>query len=135
MLLAEVTDLDAWGRLVNQVGFPISLFIFAAIALIWLARTYGPTFKDESMSRTTLNKTLTEHIPQQSDTLRILATQGSDFIREVHNTKEAAAEISYAMEALASDDSESKKKDVERYARRAREKLGLDRKKSSDSDS
>jgi len=136
MVLPDWTLKEA-GDFVNQVGIPISLFVFAAICIIWYARTFGPAHKAKIDSDKKLSETLTEHIPKQTETLRALhegitesRNIGSDVIREIHNTKQAASELSYGLEAIAG----GKPADVERYMARARQRLGLDKKKPSDSD-
>ena len=84
--------------------------------------------------------TLKEQVPKQTETLGTLSElvresrdHGSDIVREVANTKAAAGEISFAMEAMA----DAKPEDVRRYMARARQRLGIEQKpaKKSDSDS
>ena len=136
MLISEWTLKEA-GDFINQVGFPISLFVFAAICIIWYARTFGPGHKAKIDADRKLSETLTEHIPKQTETLRVLhegitesRNIGSDVIKEIHNTKQAAGELSYGIEAM----SIGKPEDVSRYMARARQRLGIDGKKKADSD-
>ena len=73
--------------------------------------------------------TLTEHLPQQTETLKVMQatltesrTKDSEIFRQMNSCKEAGGELSYSLEALATD---ANRKEVERYANRARQKLGI----------
>lgn len=130
--------------LLGGIGSAIS------VAVAWLAKVVWARIeaywakrdaRDEALAskQEKLVETLTVHAPKHTellqnmnDTQRQIADdiaesrkRDSDFIREVHQTKEAAVELSYGLEALAVEDILRRKEETERYMRRARERLGV----------
>lgn len=145
MMLADMTAWDFlstnWGSvaiLLTAVGGGITAFAGAigyGIHVAW-------TFVSDKLNllvtdHRELVSTLKAQIPKQTETLGTLSElvqesrdRGRDIVREVANTKAAAGEISYAMEAMA----EAKPDDVKRYMSRARQRLGIEKKPARDSD-
>ena len=142
---------DNWGSIVimlGAVGTGIMTFGGALGYGIRVAWTFvADQIKILVNGHGELVTTLKENIPRQTETLGTMSElvresrdHGSEVINqikatnaEVQNTKAAAGEISFAMEALA----DAKPEDVRRYMARARQRLGIEKKpaKQSDSDS
>ena len=90
MLFAEGNwaDPDTIARLINQVGFPISLFVFGAVIVVYLLRTYGPSYKAKLEADKKLVEVISENHPKVTETLRILSEKSSDVVRKVGSVQE-----------------------------------------------
>ena len=158
MLLAEtVTLVDFlnanWGSILTAMAAAGAALSGAAA---WLTRVVWTRIEDYWERRDkreehtaakgdTLIDTLTLHAPQQTHLLKeIAATQSalasdiadsrkrdSDVVREIHRGQDAAGELSFALEEMCRSDP-AISPHVERYTRRARQKLGLDTPKKKD---
>ena len=123
----------------GAIGF-LARVVWKRIEEYWERRDKRDQLHSEKSDK--LVETLTIHAPEQTGLLKEIATtqsalaadmveshrRDSDVVREIHRTQDAAGEISYALEELANA-SPTMKPHVERYTRRAREKLGIEAKK------
>jgi hypothetical protein len=126
-----------------------TLFLAVTGALAWLGKIVWAKFDAWSERRAAraaitadkqdkLIDTLTEHAPLQAALLTKLTASteallggNNGMMQEVHQTKQAAVELSYGLEALGVEDIVKRREELARYMARARERLGVSRRKSS----
>lgn len=143
-MIADMTLFDFlaahWGSIAAGVSVT---FVTVTGAIGWLGKIIWARLdaswkkreeREDRMAFKTdqLIDTLREQAPKQTTLLESMAAMGtearrydSDMMREVHQTKQAATELSYGLEALAGEDAQQRRQEVERYMKRARERLGV----------
>lgn len=133
-----------WGT-VSSIIVGIGLFVASCsgaitygIRTVWnqLVEWFGPVVQEHR----SLIKTMKEEAPKQTaaqttlcDTVRVMDKRDSDFRDVVRDAAEAVGDITYAIEE--SVECPETRKEVERHTRRARQRLGLEKKPAKDSDS
>src|SRR5688500_5562491 len=143
-MLADMTFFDFLSQhwagvliVLGGIGTAISGATAWLAKVVWARLETSWTKREEREDRMAfktdqLIDTLREQVPKQTTLLESMAAMGtearrydSDMMREVHQTKQAATELSYGLEALAGEDAQKRRQEVERYMKRARERLGV----------
>lgn len=107
LLLAEAetgwlrSTIDAIKYALDAFGWPGAIIVLALLGAIWYVRKYGDDHKKEIAARTGLLAVMTEHVPKQSDTLSVIAKNGTEMVHHFGNLTEKVDRVEKAVIAGA----------------------------------